>query len=223
MLKNHLKQLGFTLVEMMVAIVINLVLFSGLIAFFVNNLEHYRKEMDINRLYEQLQLAMQLMTSDIRRAGYWSNVSNDVGLNQNNNPFVVTGTSDVTVNNSNNCILFTYDHNNTGSLPSISSASDDDRYGYRLLNGVLQTRPPGASFSCTASSSSWENMTDPNVITITNLTFTLNTTTVTTGPGAQGISLRSVDITLTGELTNNTSVTKTVSQHVRIRNDKFIP
>jgi len=223
MLKNHLKQFGFTLVEMMVAVVINLILFAALITIFVNNLEHYRKEIEINRLYEQLQLAMQLMTGDIRRAGYWSNASSNVGTNQNTNPFMVTNSTDVSVNNTNNCILFTYDHNNTGSLPAISSASDDDRYGYRLMNGVLQARPPGASFICTASANSWENMTDPNLITITALTFTLNTTTLTTGPGAQGIMIRSVDITLTGQLTDNTTVTKTISQHVRIRNDKFIP
>lgn len=223
MLKNRLNQLGFTLVEIMVAVVINLILFAGLLTFFVNNLEHYRKEMNINRLYDQLHLAMQLMANDIRRAGYWANVSNDIGTNQNNNPFMVTGTSDVIVNNTNNCILFSYDHDNNGSLASVSSASDDERYGYRLNNGVLQARPPGAAYSCTASSTNWENMTDPNVITITNLTFTLNSTTITTGPGSQGIIIRSVDITLTGRLTRDNSVTKTVSQHVRIRNDKFIP
>lgn len=223
MLKNRLKHCGFTLVEMMIAIVINLILFAGLLTFFVNNLEHYRKEMDTNRLYDQLHLAMQLMVNDIRRAGYWANANNDIGKNQNNNPFMVSGSSDITVNNTNNCILFSYDHDNNGSLASISSISDDERYGYRLSNSTLQARPPGASYNCTASASSWENMTDPTIITITNLTFTLNTTTITTGPGAQGIMIRSVDISLTGRLTRDTSVTKTLSQHVRIRNDKFIP
>ena len=66
-------------------------------------------------------------------------------------------------------------------------------------------------------------MTNSNVINITALTFTLNTTTLTTGPGTRGVAIRSVDITLTGRLVNDATVTKTLTQHIRIRNDKFIP
>lgn len=64
-------------------------------------------------------------------------------------------------------------------------------------------------------------MNDPS-ITITALTFTLTPVTVTTGPGAQGITTRSVNITLTGKLTSNASITKTLTMHVRISNDYFV-
>lgn len=222
-IRKLLKKLsGFTLAELLVALALNVIVLAALISIFVTNLKHYRQILNTNRLHQQLQSAMDIMTSDIRRAGYWANASNDLNLDQNNNPFM-TGSTDITVGASNTCILFTYDHNNNGSLPSISSSYDDERYGYRLSGQTLQTRPWGATFSCAAAASSWENITDPNVVLITNLTFTLTTQTISTGPGTAGITLRSVDISLTGQLANDSTVTKTITQHVRIRNDKFIP
>lgn len=219
LLKN---QKGFTLTELIIAISINMIVLIALISIFVTNLRQYRFFLNTNILHQQLQLAMDIMTSDIRRAGYWANASNDAHTNQNNNPFMASGL-DISIPAGNTCILFSYDHDNNGSLPSIGSGSDDERYGYRLSGGAIQTRPWGASFSCTAAASAWENMTDPTIITITALTFTLSTQTVVSGPGTASILLRSVDITITGQLTSDSTVTQTLTQHVRIRNDKFTP
>lgn len=220
LIKQRSKQSGFTLPEMVIAIVVNIIVLSALVSIFVNNLKYYRAVINTNRLNQQLQTAMDMMSNDIRRAGYWANASNDLNLDQNNNPFM-TNSTDVSVNASGNCILFTYDHNKNGLLPGITASSDDERYGYRLSNQILQSRPWGATFTCTASG--WENITDPNVMLVTGLTFTLNTQTILTGPNTAGITIRSVDISMTGALANDSTTTKTVTAHVRIRNDKFIP
>lgn len=223
MLKNKLtNHHGFTLTELLVALVLNAFLLIGLVSIFTSNLNHYRTSISVDRLNGQLEAAMLLMTDDIRRAGYWSNATNDIGTDQNNNPFMTSSTN-ISVNNSGNCILFTYDKNQNGSLPSISSSYDDERYGFRLRSQAIQARPPGASFSCTASTNAWENITDSNIIEITALNFTLTKTTLTVGPDTQGIVSRSVDITLTGRLSSDHSITRTLTQHVRIRNDKFTP
>ena len=148
--------------------------------------------------------------------------ANDLGLDQNTNAFMAAGT-DITVNSSHNCLLFAYDKNGDGLLPAINANIDDERYGFRLINNTLQVRPPGTAFSCTAPNASWENVTDTNVVSITNLTFTLNASTITTGPGARGLTMRSVDISITGQLNSDATVAKTLTQHVRLRNDKFNP
>lgn len=216
------KSAGFTFTELLVALTINTLLLAALITIFLANLDHYHRAMNTTRLNQQLQSALDIMTSDIRRAGYWVNANNDIRLDQNTNPFMAVAT-DITTNVANNCILFSYDHDSNGTLSTISSASDDEHYGYRLNNQALQTRPPGATFSCTAPSSEWENMTDPNFVTITNLVFTLTTSTITTGPGTKGVRLRNVDISITGQLASDATVIKTLTQHVKVRNDKFIP
>lgn len=220
--KARVKLAGFTLTELLVALVINVILFSALITMYIANLNHYHKTLLMNQLNQQLQSSLMMMSSDIRRAGYWANAKSDVGTHQNNNPFMAS-TTDISTNVSNNCILLTYDHDGDGSLPSISSNIDDERYGFRLSGNTLQARPPGAAFSCTASSSAWENVTDVSRIQITNLSFIISTSTVTTGPGTKGIAIRGVDISITGRLTSDTSISVTLTQHVRIQNDKFIP
>ena len=219
-MKSADKYSGFTFIELLTALAINLILFGGLITIFLSNINHYRISINANRLNQQMQTAMLLMTNEIRRAGYWANSQNDIGTGVNNNPFITTGT-DISVGTGNTCILFTYDSNNDGSLPSISSSYDDERYGFRLSGQTLQARPFGAPFDCAAAANTWENVTDSNIIQITSLSFTLNQSTIATGPGSKTLIIRSVDISMTGQLTSDNSVTKTITQHVRIMNDKF--
>jgi len=213
---------GFTFVELLIALGINVILLAGLITIFMANISHYKITLKEKKLEQTLQTIATIMTNEIRRAGYWSLANTDLGSGQNNNPFM-TAATDITINGSNNCILFGYDQNNDGSLPAISSAVDDERYGFRLINQSIQARPPGAAFDCSAASTAWDNMSDSNIIQITALSFILNTITRTISGSTSSIAIRSVDISLTGRLTSDTSITKTITQHVRIRNDKFIP
>jgi prepilin peptidase dependent protein B len=214
------KMRGFTLIELMIALAINTFLLAGLIDIFVVNLEHYRKVLNTNQLNEQLQSAVYFMTTEIRRAGYSGTAANDVNSGQNNNAFM-TATTDIYIDAGHDCVLFTYDRSGNGTLPTISSSIDDERYGFRIYNNILQTRPPGALYTCTASASNWENMIDPNVITITALSFTPNNTTVSAN--GHNLVIRSVDIAITGQLVSDSSVTKTITAHVRVRNDKYVP
>jgi prepilin peptidase dependent protein B len=215
---------GFTLVELMVAVVVNALIFIFLIGIFTTNLAHYNLILATNRLNQQMQQIMQMMTAEIRRAGYWANAYTNIGTNTNTNPFMSTvSLTDIAVGGvGNSCITFTYDKNGNGSLPGLSTTTDDERYGFRLNGTNVQMRPWGAAFTCSAAATAWENMNDAT-ITISALRFTINSATLTTGPGAQGTTQRSVDITMTGYLTNTPSVTKTMTQHVRIINDYFIP
>ena len=214
---------GFTLTELMIALVINVLIFASLLGIFIANLNHYNAALNANRLNQQLQATMALMVSDIRRAGYWSNASSNIATDTNTNPFMSTASgTDISTGASNTCILFTYDHNSNGTLPAVSTSYDDERYGYRLSGNTVQTRPWGATFNCSAAASAWESVTDPT-ISITALTFTVSTQSITTGPATAGLIMRSVDISLTGQLANDSTVTKTITQHVRVRNDKFTP
>ena len=214
------KNSGFSLIELLTALAINVILFAGLIGIFLSNINHYRESINTNRLEQQLQTAMMIMSDEIRRAGYWANAQDDIGSGANNNPFMATGV-DITVGSGGSCILLAYDANNNGSLPGISSSTDDERYGFRLSGNILQTRPPGAPYDCATAASNWENITNPNVIEVTALSFTLNSATIATGPGAKSLIQRSVDISLTGRLTSDNSIIKTITKHVRIMNDKF--
>jgi len=218
--KEKLK--GFTIIEVMVALVVNLLMFAGLIVLFGKNIQQYKTSTSTNKLDEELTNALSYMSGEISRAGYWANARNDIGTGQNNNPFMTTAT-DITLSSTNDCIHFTYDMDSNGLLSNITSSNQDDRVGFRLKDAAIQARVPGAAFDCDASATEWENITDPTFTTITNLTFTPSYTTINTGTGSTGLVIRAIDISISGIMKNDSTVNKTVSQHVRIKNDKFIP
>lgn len=224
MLKNRKTRAnsGITLIELLIALTINVILLAGVINVISLAVGHENKLSDQNQLNQQLQTVMQLMANDIRRAGYWANARTDLATGKNTNPFMAT-TTNLQVNSTNDCILFTYDAANNGSLPAISNTGDDDRYGYRLVGAILQARPPGATFSCTAPATEWENLLDPTRIKITNFTVTLSQHLVPNNAPAAKLAMRSVDISITGQLINDATVTKTLSQHIRVRNDQLLP
>lgn len=212
---------GFTFVELMIAITLNILLLGSLIYVFTYHLSQYDKVIASDRMNQQLQQAVMIMTKEIHRAGYWVNAINDMSKGTNTNPFMATG-FDIQIPSA-NCILFSYDANGDGTMPSISANTDDKRYGFRLVNQTIQERPPGAPFDCAANAGTWNNITDPQVVRITNLSFTLNSQVVPLGATTRTALLRSIDISVTGQSSADASVTQTITQHVGIRNDKFVP
>lgn len=218
------RQKGLSLLELMLALFLGTILLTISAQIFVTGTQHGRETSNAARLYQELRTAMDIMSNDIRRAGYWGSARNDLGSGANNNPFMDANTN-ISVNGSNNCILLSYDRNSDGSLPAVGTG-DDERYGYRLSNQAIQARPASANFSCTAANNSWVNITDPNIVNVTQLTFTLTTKEVDLPTGttpASKIRLRYVDITIAGQLKNNPAITMTLNQHVRIRNDQYVP
>ncbi len=64
------KQQGFSIVELMVALLLGLFLVSGVTAMYVSNKQSYRMTDNISRLQESLRFSLDFMSSDIRMAGY---------------------------------------------------------------------------------------------------------------------------------------------------------
>jgi len=62
---------GFTLVEVMVALVIGSILMVGAVAIMVNSKDAYEVQDDLARLQENARFTMQLLAKDIRMAGYF--------------------------------------------------------------------------------------------------------------------------------------------------------
>jgi type IV pilus assembly protein PilW len=66
------RQRGFTLIELMVAVAIGLLLLAGLSTLFTSN-NHAQMEIEsANRQVENGRYAMQLMTGDVRNAGFYA-------------------------------------------------------------------------------------------------------------------------------------------------------
>lgn len=65
------RQLGISLIEIMVALVISIFLLGGVIQVYMGNRSAYRFSDAVARLQENGRFALETMTSDLRMAGYW--------------------------------------------------------------------------------------------------------------------------------------------------------
>ncbi len=218
-IKLNLAQRGFTLIEMLVGLALGLFIAANGIFIYSSVLKSYYDLLAVNRLDQQLRTAMNSMIVDIRRAGYSANAISNLKAGANTNLFMASATNLSTPTS--NCILFSYDSNSSGTLPALNAATLDKRFGYRLSGTTLQSRAPtDSAFSCT--SGTWNDLTDRNLIRITNLSFTVTPTVITLN-GTNTLTIRNIAISMTGNLTQDTPITRTISGTVKVRNDRYQP
>ena len=67
----HRHQFGVSLVELMVSIVVALLLIAGVIQVYLTTKQSYNAQAQLARMQESGRFAMDLITRDLRRAGFW--------------------------------------------------------------------------------------------------------------------------------------------------------
>lgn len=65
------RQRGFTLVEIMVALVLSLILTAGVVQIYLTTKQTYRLQESLSRIQENARYALATLSRDIRMAGYW--------------------------------------------------------------------------------------------------------------------------------------------------------
>jgi type IV pilus assembly protein PilW len=234
------KQTGYTLIEIMIALIIGLIIVTATITIYITTIRGSSDIAKSARLNHDLDSALALMVNDIRRAGYWGGTM--VGSDSRNNPFTQAATN---LNITGNCILYTYDggsgstsgvlHNGNGSVDT------DEYYGFRLNGGNIQMR--SSNIDCAANGWNTLNVSEGNEqIEVTLLTFTESfkclrkrvgvadlsydntcADAATAGNLATGdrvIESREITLTLAGRVNIDQAVTKNITDRVKIRNDR---
>lgn len=129
----------------------------------------------------------------------------------------------ITFASSPSCVLFFYDYDSDddGDLTDGSGNYEVARFGYRLdsTDGAVEIRTSSASGD-TCSSGSWEDLTDPDFVNVTAFTITEDLATVATTSGLT-LGVREYTITLTGESKNDSTLSRTLKETIRVRNDSL--
>lgn len=213
-------QRGASLIEMMVGITLGLFLLGGAITMFVTNLSSSRIMLLEARINQDLRAAADLISRDLRRSGYWGNaisgtVVGSTATSATSNPYTsisctsCSGTSTAQ-------ITYTYTQDSTED----NSVGNNEQFGFRLSSGALQMQ---------TSSGTWQTMTDANIVTITNFNITESSTgisvasacTSTPTSNTPTVYVRRYDITMTGQATSDSAITRTLQTSVRVRNDRI--
>ena len=231
-----LGQRGFSLTELMVGSAVGLLVLAGALQLYVVNIRATSDTVRLSRLNQELRGTLDLLTNDLRRAGYWAFTP---GIDTpTDNPFQ-TAANDVQLGNStgepeNSCILYSYDLNNdlrvgvgpSGVAGPTTSTSNLEQFGFRLRAGQMQMRNGGSPFNCT--SGSWQAITDADT-EVTDLQFALQETCINLldvelpcTAGDPGLLRRSVSIALRARSRSDTTITHQLTNSVALANDKLL-
>lgn len=82
---------GFSLTELLVAMVIGLLLLGGLVTLMVNSKKNYAQQDYSARLQENARFAVDFLSYDIRMAGYYGCFHNSIANDDSVQPIVVSG------------------------------------------------------------------------------------------------------------------------------------
>ena len=233
------RQAGFSLVEMMVALVAGMIVVAAVIAFMMSSFSSNADYVRSTRLTQELRNTLDLAVRDLQRAGYDDDALLYLG-NRSQSPF-----SPILV--SGNCILYAYDR----TYPNGGTTATGDPGGLDLSNGEVRglrlsevtnvngqsvgvieyavssgtTRPTCGGSTATYSAmpaacngtSLWCPLSDASTIDIDAFTIT-NTTNTATGSG-NSMGQRRIDLTLTGRIAGATDFDRTVRSSVKVRSD----
>ncbi|MGR9072881.1 MAG: prepilin-type N-terminal cleavage/methylation domain-containing protein [Gammaproteobacteria bacterium] len=198
------RQTGFTLIELMIGVLIGLIAVAATLTVVAGIIRSNTDYMRMVRLNQELNAVMNLMVRDLKRVGYSATAD---GKTANN--LFMQGTDDLTFSDPvatdlYRQIEFTYDRDGDGVV------DDNERLGFAFdtVNNAVEAK---------LSPGSWLNISDDEAIQITDLTFSDELLSITSiAPDM----IRYVAVSLTGNLTDDPDVSRTITERVRIRNDR---
>lgn len=231
-------QKGASLVELMVGMAIGLIIVAAAASVYVTTVRGGSDTLRSAKLNIELRGAMDIMVAEIRRAGYiWF----DANTNLSTNPFMQANTNLTLVGS--DCLLFAYDANGN------NVADTSDQFGFKKNGSKVSMRfggtAPSTSAGCSIANDSWESITDDNSIIVDTLNFavTYQCLNAQTGAGSANqacatgnaiynaanaatvksdlVEIRNVTITLVGHHKDDAQTRMSLSQSVRVRNDRI--
>lgn len=165
---------GFTLIELLLAMVFGLIVLAGVVYIYISVIVSSAATLKGSKLNTQLMTLMSVMSSDIRRAGYWS----DTGSLASENVFNMQGDTAIEVFRSDNtvvaedldedaiCIVYAYDKDEDGNV------DDSDYSGFRLNQQRIEMlTSPAVTKGDNCNTGTWTTLSEPRIYKITELSF----------------------------------------------------
>lgn len=183
-------QSGLTFIEVLVGLAVGVIVISGALTVYTSSVRGGNEALLASKLNQEVGALMHVMTTDIRRAGFWGTA---LGNEPDDNPFNLTGATALVVRNDmandvlqaatgqGSCITYAYDATYIpGNVAGTVEATD--LFGFRLNGTTVQMRQTGTvdgvacvGGTCTSCANGvWLDVTDPDVVEITQLNFDLS-------------------------------------------------
>jgi len=207
---------GFTLIELMVSLVIVLIIATVTIKIEANVFESNGRSINMIQLTQQMRSAIQLVSRDIRRAGYNDDALASFLSTQAVSSGVTMGALDA--NGKANCLQVSYD--------DLDGTAKNVVYRLRVVSEVGRIAANfGAAATCDTAiaDAGWVDITDPLLVSVTSLDFVHNNQltdiaeNLSDGNTIQ-VGLEQISVTINASLRGNNNVTRSITNEVQIRN-----
>ena len=212
-----------SLVEMMVGMAVGLFVVGGALSSFVSNVTSSRRMLVEARLHQDLRAAADLISRDLRRAGYWGNaIRGTIAVGSGSatapNPYGAIATAASSVG-------YNYSAAADGNSAENDALNVGEQFGFRVASdGVIQMQ---------TAANTWQDLTDKNVMRVTSMSIdSTGTVSIPMGsvcptPVAANaanypyIVLRQYTLTLTAQAADDGGMTRQLRTRVKARNDAF--
>lgn len=208
MLNAYSRQEGASLVELMISMTLGLASLTAMASLVAHGIALNNQLLAKSRLDEEINALLAVVGQDLQRAGYHGlttdMVSHPTTFNSafHNQPIKL---SEYPSEMLNSCITFAYDRNQNGLLDTVTT---NENYGYRLKDKALEMRLKGLS----CLDSWWQDLSDPNVLHITTLSFSKETTS------NQQVTQLRIGIFLQAHLVKYPNLSRSVRNSFTIKN-----
>lgn len=232
------KSKGFSLIELMVAMVIGLFVAAIVATMYVSIIRANSTTVQLSRLNMDMQAALDIIAGDIQRTGYASGAEAALERDSAGNPtssaasnavhtamFSAYASDGSVLDLQNNCVLLRYDANGDGSITG--GATPPEIIAYSYVSGARSILYQGfntaAAQSCTVDNT-WQVLAGGDGhLDITGLTFTLDPVSgaFATSGAYDTTGQRFVRIRVSGASSTDNTIRVSLDRIVRLRNDQF--
>lgn len=218
---RHLTR-GISLVEMMVGITVGLIVLAGALSLFAGSMSSGRRAVAESRVQQDLRTIADLVSRDLRRAGYWGNaIQGTIAIGSTSltaeNKYADV---DPTVSTTDGKIEYSFSRDSTEN----DTLDDAEVFGFRrdASTGALEMQ---------TSKNTWVPLNDTRYTTITAFKLTdespaerLLGTRCTPiklagDPTMPKLNVRRYDLQITAQSALDATVVRTLRTTIRLRND----
>lgn len=231
--RGRKRQAGLTLVELLVGVALGLFLMAGAGMMLASQLGDQRRALVDTRITQDLRAAADLVTRDLRRAGYWGSAASTVwsratAASMAPNPYAELSPAA----NGASAAAFGYAYSRDANEDdAIASA---ERFGFRLNpdTGAIEMRLSGGAIA-PDDDDNWQAVTDPGLVNVTEFSITASNQTlnllsqcvdqvcpVGSTDCPPQVQVREYVIRMAGEDPRDPTVRRQLDSRVRIRNDR---
>lgn len=214
------RQAGLSLVEMLVGVVVGLVVASMAGIFLVGSIKQNKQLLVEIRLMSDMRAAMDLVTRELRRAGYWKNATSGLSNVPGYKSYWSVPYTEITLSATAPTIEYSY------ATDTNDTKEDSETFGFTKDGGTLKLR--------LSTTNGYQELTDPSVTTVTGFTITpttliapvncANACTVVASlsDSCPKVTIRSYQVVLQAQSANTSAadtITRELRSTVRVRND----